>query len=96
MELINDYERVDSYEELIGKEYAYTIVGNSIYFTERDWTWSYWDTVMYNRNIVYARDKTECIKENMCIDIPNIPSGYVGIEVYSGGQPGKLIAIYKK
>ncbi len=97
MDLFYTYPRKDSVEDIIGVEYAYTLVDEStVYFSPYFGIYTASQAFSYPKSIVYARAEKLYVKENSCIDIPRVAKGYVGIEVYGSGVPNKLLAYYKK
>ena len=91
------YTLKDSLEELTDSEYAYTVAGEDFiyattYYGNRDYTMEFKTA----KNLIYSRDKSLFVREDMCMDIPSVPAGYVGIEVYGNISPKKIMAYYKK
>ena len=95
--VFHTYKKKDSFDEIVGVEYAYAIVDEDTVALSL-YKGIYNFTMEFNnpRALIYARETALYVKEDMCIDIPDVPSGYVGIEVWSNISPKKLIAHYKK
>lgn len=91
------YTQMDSLEEIRNTEYAYTIADEeTLYMTPYYDIYNYITEFNTAKALIYARDKSLFVKEKMCMDMPSVPAGYIGIEVYGNVSPKKIMAYYKK
>ena len=96
--VFHTYEKKGSYDEIVGENYAYTVADeSSIYLSLAEGLVNYLMEFNIPKVLLYAKETNTYVKEDMCIDIPPVPRGYVGIEVWAHNLTSKkLIAHYKK
>ena len=93
------YEFRESYDDILDDIYLYTVGDeNTVYVTANlTINESNYNTLFSTpQKMVYKTAKWDYLSESSCIDIPKVPAGYVGIEVYRGISAGPIKAFYKK
>ena len=93
------YEFRENYNDISEDIYLYTVGDDKTVYVSGNMTHTasnYNDLFSVPQKMIYKTAGWEYTNESSCIDIPKIPAGYVGIEVYSGIGAGPIKAFYKK
>lgn len=96
---LRGFEYRENYSDILGNVYFYTFADeNAIYVTANLGIGpsSFASLFSPPQRLFFKAAERKYSREQTCIDIPKLHSGYIGIEVFGGIEAGCIKAFYKK